>query len=68
MENTDRYKNDPVAFTGEILGMKLFEYQKTILRKAHEARSSGQQLIIHYPYRHGRTMMNQAWNAFLKTQ
>lgn len=64
----EKYKSDPVLYAEEVLGVKLFEYQKEILRKANKAKQEGKQLVIHYPYRNGRTIINSVWNQFIESK
>lgn len=58
----DRYKNDPVLFAEEVLGIKLYNYQKNILWKLYDAREKNMSLIINYPYRNGRNANDMVWN------
>jgi hypothetical protein len=67
VETPDKHK-DPVVFAEEVLGMKLFDFQKTLLRKVHEERKEFTEIFVCFPYRHGITTRDQVIKEFYKTR
>lgn len=64
MNNIDKYKNDSVAYAEEVLGFKLYGFQKEMLRTIYEGLYEGKLFYVQYSKLHGKRMTMDAMKQY----